>query len=135
MRWSLSRLRPVHIVLLSTAYWLGLLVVKLGAAIVAAWQVSHLPPNHGTISAGLENLLLRVTIARDSSVVWAGSVSLGALVGWVVGPPLLLALTCRWAREAEANPVPALPAPSPQWHRTADEVSEARRNVEGDHEP
>jgi hypothetical protein len=42
MRWSLSRLRPLHIALLSTAYWVGLIVVKLGAPIVAAWQVNHL---------------------------------------------------------------------------------------------
>jgi hypothetical protein len=69
MRWSLSRLRPLHIALLSTAYWVGLIVVKLGAAIVAAWQVSHLPPNHGTITAGFENLLLRLTITRDSAVL------------------------------------------------------------------
>jgi hypothetical protein len=33
MRFSLARLRPRHIVLLTVAYWLGLVVVKLGPAI------------------------------------------------------------------------------------------------------
>jgi len=145
MRLSLSRLRPLHIVLLSAAYWIGLAVVKLGAAIAAAWQVSRLPPNHGTISAGLENALLRLTIARDGIVVWAGSVSLAALIGWVVGPPLLLALTCRWIRETEAaeehrgatvpggfadGPTAPLPPPARRWQAGQRAASEAAREVE-----
>lgn len=53
------------------------------------------------MSASLTNTLLRLSIAIDGVAVWAGSVSLGALFAWVVGPPLLLALTSRWVRETE----------------------------------
>jgi hypothetical protein len=40
MRFPLARLRPRHIVLLTVAYGLGLVVVKLGPALVAAWQAA-----------------------------------------------------------------------------------------------
>jgi hypothetical protein len=101
VRLSLSRLRPLHLALLGTAYWIGLGIVKLGGAVLAAWQVSRLPPNHGSISLGLTNLLLRLDIVRDNVVIWGGSASLGAIIGWVIGPPLLLAFTWRWAREID----------------------------------
>jgi hypothetical protein len=132
MRFSLARLRPRHIVLLAVAYWLGLVVVTLGSAIAAAWQVSRLPPNHGSMSASLTNLLLRVSIDIDGVAVWAGSVSLGALFAWVVGPPVLLALTSRWVREAEAEAsLPAsLAAPPPSWH-AGRESSETARETRG----
>jgi len=76
------------VALLTVAYWLGLVVVKLGPAIAAAWQVSRLPPNHGSMSASLANTLLRVSISVDGAAIWAGSISLGALFAWVVGPPV-----------------------------------------------
>jgi hypothetical protein len=132
-RLSLARLRPLHIAVLTVAYWLGLAVVKLGPAILAAWQVSRLPPNHGSISAGLQNTLLSVSIAIDGVAVWAGSASLGALIAWVAGPPLLLALTSRWTREAEAggSPPPSLPAPAPEWNAARREDSEVTRETRG----
>jgi hypothetical protein len=133
MTFSLARLRRPHIALLTVAYWLGLVVVKLGPAIAAAWQVSRLPPNHVSISAGLENTLLRLSIAIDGVAVWAGSASLGALFAWVVGPPLLLALTSRWVRETEAaDSSPAsLPAPPPSWHEQRPESSGPAREAKG----
>ncbi len=132
MTFSLARLWPRHIVLLTVAYWLGLVVVKLGAALVAAWRVSRLPPDHGSMSASLTNTLLRVSIDIDGVVVWAGSVSLAALFAWVVGPPVLLALTSRWIRETEAEAgLPAsLPAPPPSWH-AGRESSETARETKG----
>jgi hypothetical protein len=133
MRFSLGRLRPLHIVLLTVAYWLGLVVVKLGPAIAAAWQVSRLPPNHGSMSASLQNALLRSSIAIDGVAVWAGTVSLGALFAWVVGPPVLLALTSRWVREAEAgDSQPAsIPAPQPSWQTGRRASAESARERKG----
>jgi hypothetical protein len=128
MRVSLTRFRPLHLVLASVVYWVALAAVKLGTGIAQAWEVSRLPPGHATMSAGLTNLLLRVGIERDGATVWTGSASLGAIIGWVVGPPLLLALTWRWARETEAQAealdassglattgVGAPPLPPPSW--------------------
>jgi hypothetical protein len=130
MRWSLSRLRPLHIALASVAYWVGLTAVKLGSAILAGWWVSRLPTGHGSVSAGFQNLLLHLTIAQDGKTLWTGSTSLPALAVWVIGPPLLLALTWRWSREVEAagdvaqergdsgpadEAAPPLPPPPIRW--------------------
>jgi len=101
MKWSFSRLRPLHIALVSVVYWLGLIAVKLGNAILATWWISRLPKGHGSMSATLQNLTLSVTMAQDGRTLWSGSTSLGALLAWVVGPPLLLALTWRWSRDVE----------------------------------
>lgn len=133
MTFSLGRLRPRHIALFTVTYWLGLVVVKLGPAIAAAWQVSRLPPNHGNMSASLTNTLLRLSIDIDGVALWAGSISLGALLAWVVGPPVLLALTSRWIREAEAveDGLPgSLPAPPPSW-QAGREDSETARETRG----
>jgi hypothetical protein len=132
MTFSLARLRPGHIALWTVAYWLGLVVVKLGPAIAAAWQVSRLPPNHGSMSASLANTLLHVSIAIDGVALWAGSVSLVTLFAWVVGPPVLLVLTSRWVREAEAeDSQPAsLPAPPP-WPAERRESPETARESKG----
>ena len=145
MRWSLSRLRPLHIALLSASYWLGLAAVKLGSAILAAWQISRLPPNHGSISASLQSTMLQLTIAQDGAVMWSGGTSLGALIMWVAGPPLLLALTWRLTREIEsaggAGPEAvdggpaersAMPLPPPRmpWPTGRGHESETTRVVE-----
>ncbi len=142
MTWSLSRLRPLHIAVLSVAYWLGLTAVKLGSAILAAWWISRLPPGRGSISAGLDNTLLHLTMVTDGKPLWIGSVSIVTLIAWIVGPPLLLALTWRWTREVEAAGVPdvepavrgpadgsapPLPEPPPPWRPDATRVVEARR--------
>lgn len=102
MGWSIARLRPLHIALLSASYWLGIAAVKLGSAILAAWQISRLSPNHGSITASLQSTMLQLTITKDGATVWSGGTSLGALFMWVAGPPLLLALTWRWTREIES---------------------------------
>jgi hypothetical protein len=106
MKWSLAHLKPVHLVVLTAAYWLGLALTKLGSAILAAWQVSLLPSGHGTITASLDGARLSLTIAKDKVALWSGSASVAAIVMWVVGPPLVLALTRRWAREVDVAAEP-----------------------------
>jgi hypothetical protein len=123
MKISLSRLRPLHLTGLTLVYWVGLVTVKLGTALAWAWDVSQLPHNHGTISASLTNTVLHLSIVREGVQVWAGSASLPALAAWIIGPPLLLGLTARWTREAEARAdavgaggTPgSLGAPPPDW--------------------
>jgi hypothetical protein len=112
VNWSLARLRPLQIALVSVVYWLGLAAVKLGSAIVSAWWVSRLSPNHGAITAGLKNTTLFLTISQDGKPLWSGSTSLVQLGVITLGPPLLLWLTARWAREVEnAGPAPNLHGP------------------------
>jgi hypothetical protein len=142
MGWSFSRLRWAHLALATAAYWIALTALELSGAIAAAWQVSRLPPTHGSISASLSNTLLQVTIARDGVSLWSGGVGLGALALWIAGPPLLLALTARWARQVDSAGGTAqadsgasattvrLPSPPIAWRTHRETESERTRVVE-----
>jgi hypothetical protein len=108
---SFARLRPIQIAAVSVVYWFGLLSAKLGGALLAIARVA-LPGMHGSINVELRNLLvLHLTVTQDGSTMWTGSASLPALVAWIAGPPLILALTARWARELETGEEPAGSAP------------------------
>jgi hypothetical protein len=114
MSWSLARLRPLHLVLVTVVYWLGLAAVKLGSAIVSAWWVSRLSPNHGSITASLQNTTLHLTIVENGTPLWSGSTPLVQLGLFMLGPPLLLWLTARWSRDVEnAGPMGAIPSRPP----------------------
>jgi hypothetical protein len=142
---SFSRLRPVHIAALSVAYWIGLAAVKLGGLLVAIARVA-LPGMHGNVGATLNNLVaLHVTVSSSSgSVIWEGSTSIPALLAWIAGPPLILAITARWAREVDAGEElggaalageeagRALGAPRSEWRAGVDRRSagEAERRRE-----
>jgi len=145
-RLSFARLRPAHIAALSVAYWIGLVGVKLGGLLVAIARVA-LPGMHGNVGAQLNNLVaLHLTVSSSSgSVIWEGSTSVPALVAWIAGPPLILALTARWARELEAGEDVAgssavsggettrvLGAPRPDWEAgdRGSEVEAERRRPE-----
>ena len=97
------------------------------------------------ISAGLDNTVLHLTIAKDGATLWAGSASVVTLFAWVVGPPLLLALTWRWTRGVEVAggpdaegevselgdaPAQALPAPPPPWQMVRGPQSDTTRAVD-----
>ena len=100
------------------------------------------PPNHGSISASLQNTLLQLTVAKDNVPLWTGSASLGVIALWVAGPPLLLALTRRWTREVEAagDAVPAtadgevsdvaLPPPQVSWRGARPSEAEPTRVID-----
>jgi hypothetical protein len=138
---SLARLGPVHVAGLTVAYWIGLATVKLGGLLVAIARVG-LPGMHGNVGAQLNNLVaLHVTVSSSSgSVIWEGSTSLPVVLAWIAGPPLIVALTARWARELEADdepadssavasgdPTRALDAPGPDWGAERRSRAEAER--------
>lgn len=139
---SLARLRPVHVAALSLAYWIGLAAVKLGGALLAIARVA-LPGMHGSVGLELKNLMaFHLTVTSSSgSVIWAGGTSLPAVVAWIAGPPLILAISARWARELDAGErvagsaaIPGgeatrvLGAPGPDWEAELDR----RPDVEAD---
>ncbi len=123
MAFSFRRLRRGHLVGLTLLYWAALGLVKLLHPILVGWRLTQLAPGRATISAGLTNALLHVTMTQDGSVVWAGQASLPVIFGWIVGPPLLLFAAWKATRDAEpieaaapsalgSGTDPALPAPS-----------------------
>jgi hypothetical protein len=145
---SFARLRPVHVAALTVAYWVGLAAVKLGGLLAAIARVA-LPGMHGNVGAQLNNFVtLHVTVSSSSgAVIWDGTTSVPALLAWIAGPPLILALTARWARELEADDGPAEPpampsgdttrvvgAPRPDWEAGAERRSRAEAERRGKRE-
>jgi len=99
---SLGRLRRAHLALITGLYWLGLGTVKLLHPILVGWRLTQLPPGHATINAGFTNTLLHVTMTQDGSVVWTGQASLAVILGWMLGPPLLLFAAWKASRDDRA---------------------------------
>jgi len=102
---SLSRWRPRHLLLAWAAYWLVLLVVTLGPAVVAALRLTSDPNAHGNISANFGDSRFSLTIARDATTIWQGSAHVITIALWVGIPPLVL-----WAlwvsRRSRASTLP-----------------------------
>lgn len=145
---SFARLRPVHVAALTVAYWVGLAAVKLGGLLVAMARVG-LPGMHGNIGAALKDFVgLHVTVSSSSgAVIWDGSTTLPVLLAWIAGPPLILAVTARWAREIETDDEPAespsihsgdttrvLDAPGPDWRAGVERRSEVEAERRGKRE-
>jgi hypothetical protein len=87
---SLRRWKARHLVAAWSAYWVGLVLVKLAEPIRIAWRLTRLPDNHGTISASYADGLLKITMIQDGVTQYAGSVSFAALALWIAGPPLVM---------------------------------------------
>ena len=89
MRFSLRRWRPRHLLLSWLAYWIALVAVRLGDALVALSHVLALPEGRGSFSLSYDDAF-RMNVVDSGRAVWSGSASLGELALWVAGPPLLL---------------------------------------------
>ena len=103
MAFAVSRWRPRHLLLTWGAYWVALVLLALGPAAQAIWRLTR-PGEHGSVSADLDDGLLRLTVIGESAPVWTGSAPLGALALWVAGPPLLL-----WLVWLASRPWPGAP--------------------------
>lgn len=90
MAFGLHRWRWQHLLGAWVTYWAGLALVTLGPFARAAWRITQLPEGHGTISAGLENTIVRLVAIADGVTVWTGSAHLTTVALWVAGPPLLI---------------------------------------------
>lgn len=101
MALSLRRWRPRHLLLAWSGYWLALLLAALGRPALEAWRMSRRPDAHGTVSAGFEDAVGRLSIVVDGATVWTGSASFLSITLWVVGPPLLLWLL--WLMRSRAS--------------------------------
>ena len=90
MRFSFRRWRPRHLLLAWSAYWVGLVIVKLWPAIVAGWRMSQQPGSHGSANASMTDGILSANIVEAGHTTWAGSISVLTLAFLVAVPPLLL---------------------------------------------
>lgn len=90
MRLSFRRWRPRHLLLAWSAYWVGLVLVKLGPAIVAGWRLSQQAGGHGSVNASMTDGILSANIIEGGHTTWAGSISVLTLAFLAAVPPLLL---------------------------------------------
>ena len=90
MALSLRRWRPRHLMLAWIAYWLTLLVVVLPRPIMIARRLAQLPEGQGNISVELGTSGFKLTMMRQGTVEYAASMSVTALLLWILGPPLVL---------------------------------------------
>ena len=90
MRFSPRRWRPRHLLLGWLAYWVGLILIKLGPAITAFVRMSQDSDSHGAASAGFANDALYMTVTEAGASIYSGSISLLSLVLLIAGPPLLM---------------------------------------------
>ncbi|HEU4629769.1 MAG TPA: hypothetical protein VFS08_08475 [Gemmatimonadaceae bacterium] len=123
MAFTLGRWRPRHLLLAWGGYWLTLALVVLGRPALLGWRLTHGSDTHGTISAGFENAVVRLTIVEDGLTRWSGSTHLLTMALWLTVPPLLLWLVwlllqrrphgARPEGTSAAMAAPGLPASEP----------------------
>ena len=102
MAFSLSRWKAKHLLGAWAVYWIALVLVKLGPAIVAALRVMNAPEGeHGSINAGMGDGAFNLSVV-GKGVHWAGSASVMSVVLWLCGPPLVLWLLWLVTRGAPA---------------------------------
>ena len=109
MAFSLRRWRPHHLLLAWVVYWIVALIVALRSGIAAIWRVTTDPDAHGSISAGVTDGILSLTVSEPSGVVWQGSASMMSILLWFAGPPLLLFLLWLAVRPRAGEPVLSAP--------------------------
>jgi hypothetical protein len=90
MRLSFHRWPPRHLLLAWIAYWVGLVLLALSPAIIAAWRMSQQPDGHGSANVSFANGTLTADIVEAGHATWAGSIAILTLGLLVAVPPLLL---------------------------------------------
>jgi hypothetical protein len=87
---SLANWRSTHVLGAWGAYWLSLLAVTLGPALIRLWPVISAPNAKGSASANIGDGRATLTVIDAGTTVWTGSASLGAIAFWLTVPPLVL---------------------------------------------
>jgi hypothetical protein len=82
--------RPRNLLLAWCAYWVALIVIRLGPAIAIGWRMSQHPGSKGSAAINFGNGVFSGTISEAGRASWTGSISFLTLVLLVGVPPLLL---------------------------------------------
>ena len=90
MRLSFKRWKPSQLLLAWSAYWVGLVLVKLGPALLAGWRMSQHVNGHGSANANVGDGILSANIVDGGRTAWTGSISVLTLALLIAVPPLLI---------------------------------------------
>jgi hypothetical protein len=72
------------------AYWICLVLVKLGPALLSVWRMSQEAHGKGSVSAAITDGTITATVTDAGKTTWAGSISVLTLALLVAAPPLVL---------------------------------------------
>jgi hypothetical protein len=90
MELSLRRWKPRQLLASWGVYWVGLIGVALGPAILAARRATRLPDGHGVIEAMFDNGVFRFSVVEEGVKTFAATAPFSTVLLWTVGPPLAL---------------------------------------------
>lgn len=90
MRFGLRHWRARHIISAWGAYWASLAAFTLGPGALALWRATHGPHATSSVNGSFGDGRFHLEVIRQGITTWTGSASLGAVMFWTCGPPLLL---------------------------------------------
>ena len=108
---SLSKWRLSHLLLSWVAYWIAVIVIKLGPALAAARVATQSPSNNDssvTLNWGTE-AGITASVIHYGETLWAGATTIAAVIAWAALPPLalwgvwLVVSSAQRARERQAT--------------------------------
>jgi threonine/homoserine/homoserine lactone efflux protein len=111
----LSRWKPRHLLAAWSAYWVGLIAVTLGPAIVSILRVTVPAGAKGDASVNFGDGALNAVIHSNGATLWSVTAKMVTIALWLAGPPLLIWLAWLVAR------------PSRQANAVAEGLSPSRR--------
>lgn len=100
--------RPQHLLGAWTTYWVGLVGVTLGPAMLKIWQVTQNDAAKSSVTAGFDGGNLRLDVLTGTTPVWAGTASVMSVAMLIAIPPLLLWVVWLFARPARTPDEPHL---------------------------
>jgi hypothetical protein len=109
MELSLRRWKPRQLLASWGVYWVGLIGVALGPAILAARRATRLPDGHGVIEAMFDNGVFKFSVVEEGVKTFAATAPFSTVLLWTVGPPLALWATWLMLRR-RPNDSPVAPA-------------------------
>jgi hypothetical protein len=91
MQITLGRWKPKLVVLACAVYGAAVALVTFAPALASIWRITRPDAGHGVVSVSADNtLMMHFTMTSAHLPTWTGSFNLGALLLWLLAPPLLL---------------------------------------------
>ena len=86
-----------------TVYAVAVALIGFAPALVATWRFTRPSAGHGVASVSADNtLMMHIKFTSTSLPTWTGSVNLGTLLLWMLGPPIFLWLA--WLASGPRHP-------------------------------
>lgn len=104
-----GRWRSTVVASVSAVYAGVVALIGFSPALAALWRFTRPDARHGVVSVTADNtLMMHFTMTSSHLPTWTGSVNLGTLILWMLGPPVLL-----WFAWLATGPRRVDPTPGP----------------------